>query len=317
MRCSVAATRPPCSTRLARRRPRVPRRPDGRAVPLSPAGARHAARRAAAARAGARARAAPARERLAPVGRATSIGPCTTRWPPETCAAAADIVWANVAACGRRRPDRRAGAVAEPLHRGSDLASASARAHGGRVRAGARPGPSRGALGVGGRGRAAARRVRAARSRRAVALMRAAIAGDGPARMRDGRAGGPTSCSRPAAPAARSRASSAGVASHLLEERDEATRRLEEGARDAAVRAPHVHALCLAQLAVLALERGDWDEVTELSTRARGAGRPARAAPRSHERARVRGLRGGARAPRADRGGAARPAATPRASRRR
>ena len=51
--------------------------------------------------------------------------------------------------------------------------------------------------------------------------------------------------------------------------RDEATRRLEEGARHAAVRAPHVHALCLAQLAVLALERADWDEVTELSARAR------------------------------------------------
>jgi LuxR family maltose regulon positive regulatory protein len=61
-----------------------------------------------------------------------------------------------------------------------------------------------------------------------------------------------------------------GVADHLLGDRDRATTRLAEGARHAAVLAPHVHALCLAQLATLALERHDWDELTELSARARG-----------------------------------------------
>jgi LuxR family maltose regulon positive regulatory protein len=61
-----------------------------------------------------------------------------------------------------------------------------------------------------------------------------------------------------------------GVASQLLGDDDTATRRLEEAARDAAVRAPHVHALCLAALATtVALERADWDEAAELSGRAR------------------------------------------------
>jgi LuxR family transcriptional regulator, maltose regulon positive regulatory protein len=100
-----------------------------------------------------------------------------------------------------------------------------------------------------------------------VALMRAAIAADGPARMYedaawayellpDGAAGRAFACFLK------------GVASHLLGTRDEATRQLEEGARTAAVLAPQLHALCLAELAVLALERADWDEVAELSTRA-------------------------------------------------
>jgi LuxR family maltose regulon positive regulatory protein len=101
-----------------------------------------------------------------------------------------------------------------------------------------------------------------------VALMRAAIAADGPAQMRED---AEWACElQPAAGAGRALACFlGGVASHLLEDRDEATRRLEEGARNAAVLAPHVHALCLTELAVLALERADWDEMTELSARAR------------------------------------------------
>ena len=100
------------------------------------------------------------------------------------------------------------------------------------------------------------------------ALVRAALAGDDPARMRE-EAGWAYELQRSGG-ACRALASFfGGVASHLLEERAEATRRLEEGARDAAVRAPLVHALCLSALAVLARERGDWDEVAELSTRAR------------------------------------------------
>lgn len=101
-----------------------------------------------------------------------------------------------------------------------------------------------------------------------IALMRAAIAADGPARMReDARS---AYALQPGNGACRALACLLdGVASHLLGERDEATRRLEEGARHAAVRAPHIHALCLSQLAALALERSDWHEMTELSARAR------------------------------------------------
>jgi LuxR family transcriptional regulator, maltose regulon positive regulatory protein len=101
-----------------------------------------------------------------------------------------------------------------------------------------------------------------------VALMRAAIAGDGPAGMYEDAV-----CACEAQPGSRAGRAFAGflggVASHLLGNRDEATRRLEEGARNAAVLAPQVHALCLSELAVLALERADWDEVAELSARAR------------------------------------------------
>jgi LuxR family maltose regulon positive regulatory protein len=100
------------------------------------------------------------------------------------------------------------------------------------------------------------------------ALMRAALATEGTARMRED-----ARCAYeldPSGGACRALACFfGGVASQLLEDRDEATRQLKEGARNAAVLAPQVHALCLSQLAVLALERADWYEVAELSTRAR------------------------------------------------
>ena len=103
-----------------------------------------------------------------------------------------------------------------------------------------------------------------------VALMRAATAARGLARMReDARAAG--ELLRPASGAAHALACLLeGVADHLLGDGERATRRLAEGARHAAVLAPHVHALCLAQLAAVAFERDDWDELTELSARARG-----------------------------------------------
>jgi LuxR family maltose regulon positive regulatory protein len=101
-----------------------------------------------------------------------------------------------------------------------------------------------------------------------VALMRAAIAADGPARMReDARSASALHAGNGAGRALACFLE--GVACLLLGERDEAASRLEEGARHAAVRAPHVHALCLSELAALALERADWDEMTELSARAR------------------------------------------------
>jgi LuxR family transcriptional regulator, maltose regulon positive regulatory protein len=48
-----------------------------------------------------------------------------------------------------------------------------------------------------------------------------------------------------------------------------AVERLEEGARRAAVAAPHLHALCLTQLAVLELMDDDWEAAAAFVTRAR------------------------------------------------
>jgi LuxR family maltose regulon positive regulatory protein len=102
-----------------------------------------------------------------------------------------------------------------------------------------------------------------------VALMRAATAAGGVARMRE-EARAADALLRPASGAAHALACFLeGVANHLLGDRAPATKQLAEGARHAAVLAPHVHALCLAQLAALALERADWDDVAQLSTRAR------------------------------------------------
>ena len=50
-----------------------------------------------------------------------------------------------------------------------------------------------------------------------------------------------------------------GVAQHLSGDREAARRSLDEGVRRAAVAAPHVQALCLAQLALLAAEDDNWE----------------------------------------------------------
>jgi LuxR family maltose regulon positive regulatory protein len=60
-----------------------------------------------------------------------------------------------------------------------------------------------------------------------------------------------------------------GVADHLRGDVDVARQRLEAGARRAAVPAPHVHALCLTQLALIALEDDDAEGAVRLITRAR------------------------------------------------
>ena len=60
-----------------------------------------------------------------------------------------------------------------------------------------------------------------------------------------------------------------GTALQLMNRGDEAIRQLQEGARLAAITAPHVHALCLTQLAIAVLPREEWDDATELATRAR------------------------------------------------
>ncbi len=101
-----------------------------------------------------------------------------------------------------------------------------------------------------------------------VAAMRAAIARDGVQRMR-------VDAARAYALAADDSPSRAmdrlleGTACHLLGMRERASALLEEGSRRGAVAAPSVNALCLAQLALLAIERDDWARATELATRAR------------------------------------------------
>jgi LuxR family maltose regulon positive regulatory protein len=59
-----------------------------------------------------------------------------------------------------------------------------------------------------------------------------------------------------------------GIAEHLKGDRERATERLEEGARCAAVGAPGIRMLCFTQLALIALDRGDWDEGLALADRA-------------------------------------------------
>ena len=60
-----------------------------------------------------------------------------------------------------------------------------------------------------------------------------------------------------------------GVVDHLRGDSDMARERLEAGARRAAVPAPGIHALCLTQLALIALEEDDPEGAARLMTRAR------------------------------------------------
>jgi LuxR family transcriptional regulator, maltose regulon positive regulatory protein len=60
-----------------------------------------------------------------------------------------------------------------------------------------------------------------------------------------------------------------GFAEHLAGDADAAQPRLEEGARRGAVAAPSVQTLCLAQLALIAVDRGDWEQGPLLAARAR------------------------------------------------
>lgn len=61
----------------------------------------------------------------------------------------------------------------------------------------------------------------------------------------------------------------AGAAAHLRGDRDAACSTLEDGARRAAVHVPQLHALCLAQLALLALDDGEREAAAGLINRAR------------------------------------------------
>jgi LuxR family maltose regulon positive regulatory protein len=61
----------------------------------------------------------------------------------------------------------------------------------------------------------------------------------------------------------------AGAARHLSGDRGTARAYLEEGARRGAVAAPNIQGLCLAQLALLAIEGDDWASAEALATHAR------------------------------------------------
>src|SRR4051812_7144954 len=60
-----------------------------------------------------------------------------------------------------------------------------------------------------------------------------------------------------------------GAATHLLGDGDRAERVLRDGARRGAVIAPAPHTLCLAQLTLMAADRGDWERAVALAGRAR------------------------------------------------
>jgi LuxR family maltose regulon positive regulatory protein len=101
-----------------------------------------------------------------------------------------------------------------------------------------------------------------------IAMMRAAIARDGVTRMRDDAARA-YELDADDSPWRSLDRLLEGTACHLLGERERAHALLQEGSRRGVVGAPSVNALCLAQLALLALERDDWGKATELATRAR------------------------------------------------
>jgi LuxR family transcriptional regulator, maltose regulon positive regulatory protein len=101
-----------------------------------------------------------------------------------------------------------------------------------------------------------------------IAAMRAAIARDGIVHMRDDAARA-YALSGEDSPWRSADRLLEGTACLLLGARERALALLEEGSRRSVVAAPTVNALCLAQLALLAVERDDWTLGAELATRAR------------------------------------------------
>jgi LuxR family maltose regulon positive regulatory protein len=101
-----------------------------------------------------------------------------------------------------------------------------------------------------------------------VLAMRAAVGRDGLAAMQDdaARAGAQLAQDSPWRSLSRL---FEGVAAHLQGDATAARRELEEGARRGAIVAPVVQALCLAQLALLAIDDGDWEQAHLLAARGR------------------------------------------------
>jgi LuxR family maltose regulon positive regulatory protein len=101
-----------------------------------------------------------------------------------------------------------------------------------------------------------------------IAIMRAAIARDGIACMAED-AGRAYRLEPDGSPWRSVSRLIEGVACHLAADRIRARAYLEEGLRAAAVQAPFIHALCLAQLTLLALEEDDWESGAWLAARAK------------------------------------------------
>lgn len=101
-----------------------------------------------------------------------------------------------------------------------------------------------------------------------VAVMRAALAREGVAGMRDDAARA-YELEADESPWRSLDRHLEGTACHLLGERERAVALLRDGCRRSLLAAPSVNALCLAQLALLALESGDRQEAAELAIRAR------------------------------------------------
>jgi LuxR family maltose regulon positive regulatory protein len=101
-----------------------------------------------------------------------------------------------------------------------------------------------------------------------IASMRAGIARDGVRRMRDDAARA-YALEADDSPRRSVERLLEGTACHLLGARERACTLLQEGSRRGVVGAPSVNALCLSQLALLALDGDDWAQATELATRAR------------------------------------------------
>jgi LuxR family maltose regulon positive regulatory protein len=101
-----------------------------------------------------------------------------------------------------------------------------------------------------------------------IVAMRAAIGRDGIASMRDDAARAYALAGEDSPWRSADRLLE-GTACHLLGARERAHGLLQEGSRRSVVAAPTVNALCLAQLALLAVERDDWTLGVELAARAR------------------------------------------------
>jgi len=100
-----------------------------------------------------------------------------------------------------------------------------------------------------------------------LAVVESACARNGPARMRED--AGRACASEPRDSAWRPICLLLqGVADHLSGDREAAEVQLEAAFHHSAVTAPHVAALCAAQLAIIAIEREDWETAAELADRA-------------------------------------------------
>jgi LuxR family transcriptional regulator, maltose regulon positive regulatory protein len=100
-----------------------------------------------------------------------------------------------------------------------------------------------------------------------VTIMRAAVARDGLAQMAEDATIG-YALAADDSPWRSLSCLLSGVGAHLIGNRERARSHLQEGARRGAISAPAIQVLCLAQLALIAIDEEDWTEAEALSSRA-------------------------------------------------